>query len=117
MITNEQPTPSATPDRSTVAINITGALSKWNQKVNEFTEGSIDLKSLVPFLLGSWALRQFFRGNAGTKFVPWYALAWYAFDMFVKLNKSSDRSPSSTDDNGHLSSLVKQGLTLDSIEK
>ena len=118
VITNEQSPPSATPDRSTVATNITGVLSQWNQKVNQFTEGSIDLKSLIPFLLGSWALRQFFKGTAGTKFVPWYALAWYAFDMFVKFNKSSEvRGSSSTDANGHLPSPVEQGLPLDSIEK
>jgi hypothetical protein len=70
MITNEQSTPSATTDRSTFATNITGVLTGWNQRVYQFTEGSVDLKSLIPFLLGSWALRQFFRGNAGTKFVP-----------------------------------------------
>jgi hypothetical protein len=118
MITNEQPTLPATADRSTVATNITGVLTGWNQRVYQFTEGSLDLKSLVPFLLGSWALRQFVKGNAATKFVPWYALAWYAFDMFVKLNKSSEvQLPSSTDANGHLSSPVEQGLPLDSIEK
>jgi Heavy metal associated domain 2 len=126
MITNEQSPPSATPDRSAVAANITGVLTGWNQRVYQFTAGSLDLKSLVPFLLGSWALRQFVKGNAATKFVPWYALAWYAFDTFVKLNKSSEvpwrslspgESPSSTDDNGHLPSPVEQGLPHDSIEK
>jgi hypothetical protein len=87
--------PAAPTGKTAVAATVTGAMARLNQRVNQFTEGSVDLRSLVPLLLGLWAMRQFFgKSQSRMRIVPWYALAWYAFDTFMKLNASpADTSP------------------------
>jgi hypothetical protein len=87
--------PDAPSGKTAVAATVTGAMARLNQRVNQFTEGSVDLRSLVPLLLGLWAMRQFFgKSQSRMRIVPWYALAWYAFDTFMKLNASpADTSP------------------------
>jgi hypothetical protein len=115
IIVNEQPPKAATADRTVIASSITGFLRGWNQRVNELTEGTIDLKSLIPFLLGSWALRQFIKGDARMRIVPWYALAWYAFDTFMKLNKSQTvRPPEISNNDLHPILPLKSDSSLDS---
>jgi hypothetical protein len=82
--------PAAPTGKTAVAATVTGAVARLNQRVNQLTEGSVDLRSLVPLLLGVWAIRQFFgKASSRMRIVPWYALAWYAFDTFMKLNTSA----------------------------
>jgi hypothetical protein len=59
--------------------------SKLNTRVARATKGA-DLRLLVPLGLGALSVRQAFRDSPGLKQAPWYVLAWYAFDSFVKLN-------------------------------
>jgi hypothetical protein len=68
----------------------TGRLNEW---VGHRTNGAADLRTLVPAGFALLALREVLSGRAGA--APWYALAWYAFDSFWKLHRSSsDRNDS-----------------------
>jgi hypothetical protein len=88
IVLNDTPT-----EKSTAAARLTTAISGLNQRVNLATEGTIDLRFLFPLLLALLALRQLFSKSPRLNTAPWYILAWYAFDSFVKLNSSdSDKS-------------------------
>jgi hypothetical protein len=56
-----------------------------NSRVAGKTRG-VDLRLLVPLGLGALSVRQAVREAPGLKHAPWYVLAWYAFDSFIKLN-------------------------------
>ncbi|MCU0567583.1 MAG: hypothetical protein MUF49_13415 [Oculatellaceae cyanobacterium Prado106] len=78
-------------DKVPITNTVTHTVSLLNQQVNQLTEGSADLRFLAPLLLIGLALRQLLaKGDPRFKAVPWYALVWYAFDTFMKLNPSSD---------------------------
>lgn len=79
--------------RSATATGIVQAVSSLNQRVKRATHGSSDLRVLVPALLAAIALRQLFSKSKHLKTAPWYVLAWYAFDSFMKLH-DMDESPS-----------------------
>jgi len=59
-------------------------------RLAEITDGKWDLRSVVPFAFGALALRAFLRDAGALGAAPWYALAWYAFDSFWKLNQGRD---------------------------
>lgn len=50
------------------------------------TLGGSDLRLLFPVALGVLSLRQATRDAPGLDQAPWYLLAWYAYDSFLKLN-------------------------------
>ncbi len=50
--------------------------------------GGTDLRLLVPLGLGALSVRQALRDTPRLGQAPWYLLAWYAFDSFLKLNRS-----------------------------
>ncbi|WP_416669851.1 HMA2 domain-containing protein [Egbenema bharatensis] len=79
--------------QSTIATRLTTALAGINQRVNLATEGSMDLRLLFPLLLTFLALRQVFSNSPRLNTAPWYILAWYAFDSFMKLNRSQGDPP------------------------
>ncbi len=56
-----------------------------NSRVGRRLGGS-DLRLLFPAALGLLSLRQAARDAPGLAQAPWYVLAWYAFDSFLKLN-------------------------------
>lgn len=56
-----------------------------NSRVGRRLGGS-DLRLLFPAALGVLSLRQATRDAPGLDQAPWYLLAWYAFDSFLKLN-------------------------------
>ncbi|HIK45753.1 MAG TPA: hypothetical protein IGR64_12845 [Leptolyngbyaceae cyanobacterium M65_K2018_010] len=68
------------------AQRLTHLTDAWNQRINQWTEGTADLRFLVPMALAILALRRFMVNGNGLKSAPWYILAWYAFDSFMKLN-------------------------------
>ena len=59
-----------------------------DERIRSASGGSADLRTLVPLSLAALAAREIFSGR-GTA-VPWYALAWYAFDSFIKLKRPND---------------------------
>jgi len=46
----------------------------------------MDLRFLFPLILTLLALQQLFSKSPCLNTAPWYILAWYAFDSFLKLN-------------------------------
>ncbi|MBO9999883.1 MAG: hypothetical protein J7641_12925 [Cyanobacteria bacterium SID2] len=73
-------------DRSEAATHLTDTIAAVNRQVDRATEGEIDLRFLVPLGFGTLALRQLMVEGLQLEVIPWYALAWYAFDSFIKLH-------------------------------
>lgn len=94
-VTVEAPSPSAAsaapypgPTDASVAVATTvGRADRW---IAEQTGGKADLRTLVPLGLAILAAREVIGGRAVA--VPWYALAWYAFDSFQKFQGPDHRS-------------------------
>ncbi len=59
-----------------------------NQRVKTATKDAVDLRFLVPFGFGILAMRQLAVKGWQLELIPWYVLAWYAFDSFIKLNST-----------------------------
>jgi hypothetical protein len=76
---------------SQASVTVTNAIARLNQKFHQATGGSVDLRFLFPFLLSVLAVRQILSKSPGLKTSPWYVLAWYAFDSFMKLNNQQDK--------------------------
>jgi Heavy metal associated domain 2 len=76
-------------ERSQAAANLTKAIGDLNQRVQKTTDGLVDLRFLFPWGLSLLAVRQLLVKGWQLDLIPWYVLAWYAFDSFVKLNASA----------------------------
>jgi hypothetical protein len=83
--------PKNLPETSQAAATLTGLMAGLNQRVKQATEGSFDLRFLIPLFLSLLALRQVFSKSPRLKRAPWYVLAWYAFDSFLKLNGPGEK--------------------------
>jgi hypothetical protein len=68
-----------------------------NAQLSEMTNGRWDLRSVFPFALGAMALRSFLANPGSIGAAPWWVLAWYAFDSFLKLNQGEDRAVAQED--------------------
>jgi hypothetical protein len=79
------PAPAAVDDGSRVARSIESLLGTADVRVARLTSGTADLRTLVPLGLGALALREVLAGRLGM--APWYTLAWWAFDSFIKLQQ------------------------------
>lgn len=81
----------ATPDGShgdlaaDPSARIRGAADGLDRRVHEATDG-LGLRLLVPAGLAGLAGRQAVRHGARVRDAPWYVLAWYAFNTFMRLN-------------------------------
>jgi len=73
---------------SQTAQGIHRTFSGANVRLSEITNGRWDLRSVLPFALGTLALRQLVTDFGAIGAAPWYVLAWYAFDSFWKLNQA-----------------------------
>jgi hypothetical protein len=76
--------------KSVVASDLTGAVADLNQRVGLATNGVIDLRMLIPLGLGALAIRQGLRNGWLIEAAPWYVLAYYAFDSFIKLHYTAE---------------------------
>jgi len=76
--------------KSEVATNVTSAISDLNERVGKATDGVVDLRMLVPVALGLLSLRQLLENGWEIDSAPWYVLAWYAFDSFIKLHYTAE---------------------------
>nr|OEJ74038.1 hypothetical protein BH720_16560 [Desertifilum tharense IPPAS B-1220] len=86
IVLNDTPT-----GKLTATTKLTRAIARLNQRVNLATEGTMDLRFLFPLLLALLSLRQMFSKSPRLNTAPWYILAWYAFDSFMKLNSQEDK--------------------------
>ena len=78
------PAPAPAGDRSRVARSIESFFGSADGEVTRLTNGTADLRTLVPIGLGALALREILAGRVGA--APWYTLAWWAFDSFLQLH-------------------------------
>ncbi|PAX51931.1 HMA2 domain-containing protein [Brunnivagina elsteri] len=77
------------------AIALSNPVMDLNKRVKEATEGQLDIRVLFPFGLGCLAIRQLIIKGLQFDIIPWYVLAWYAFDSFIKLHGTNRLEPTS----------------------
>lgn len=93
---------------SAMATGVMQAAGSLNKRVKKTTGGTADLRAILPAALAAIALRQLFAGSKHLRSAPWYVLAWYAFDSFIKLNtdaKATSEASKRAAGNGHLAQL------------
>jgi Heavy metal associated domain 2 len=71
---------------SHVAATLERRFSAADASVLRATHGVLDLRMLVPIGLAGLSVRQVLRTGPKLKMIPWYVLAYYSFDTFVKLH-------------------------------
>ncbi len=76
--------------KSEVAADLTSAVSDLNERVGLATNGVVDLRMLMPVGLAALSLRELSRNGWEFEAAPWYVLAWYAFDSFIKLHNTAE---------------------------
>ncbi len=86
-----------TQGKSEVATDLTSAVADLNERVGQVTDGFVDLRMLVPVALATLSLRELIRNGWEFETAPWYVLAWYAFDSFIKLHYTAE-PPTTTDE-------------------
>ncbi|MEW6498370.1 MAG: HMA2 domain-containing protein [Cyanobacteriota bacterium] len=82
--------------KSEVAADITSVVKDLNERFGLVTNGVVDLRMLFPMGLAALSLRELMQNEWEFEAAPWYVLAWYAFDSFIKLHNTSDPEPSTT---------------------
>ncbi|RCJ27991.1 hypothetical protein A6770_24750 [Nostoc minutum NIES-26] len=75
-----------TESNSEAAVDISVAVIDLNKRVEQATNGVVDLRFLFPLGLSFLAIRQLLAKGLQFENIPWYVLAWYAFDSFIKLH-------------------------------
>jgi hypothetical protein len=78
--------------RSQLAGELMNTASEVNAQVGWLTNGMVDLRMLIPIGLGGLALRQLVVKGLQFDQIPWYTLAWYSFDTFLKLHPPTSAS-------------------------
>ena len=73
------------------AAGVSSAVVDLNQRVKQSTHGAFDLRILFPLGLATLSLRQLLNKGLQLEIIPWYVLAWYAFDSFIKLHGTSQK--------------------------
>jgi hypothetical protein len=87
---NEIPEPES---HSEAASSVADAIADLDQRVHQATNGLVDLRFLFPLGLALLAIRQLRVKGLQLDIVPWYVLAWYAFDSFMKLHYTRSLPP------------------------
>ena len=82
-----------TASQSNTATGVMSTITTLNEQLGQMTNGIADLRLLLPLGFGALALRQVLDKGFELEEIPWYTLAWYAFDSFVKLHNSSESQP------------------------
>ena len=88
-LTQEEPRRVASRS-SSAAIEVIKTATDLNQRVKTATNDNIDLRFLLPLSFGVLALRKLIIKGWQLELIPWYVLAWYAFDSFLKLNSNDE---------------------------
>ncbi|MGK7957842.1 MAG: HMA2 domain-containing protein [Crocosphaera sp.] len=77
---------------SKTAIYITQMTNQINQLIKQGSNHIVDLRVLIPFIFGLLAWRQLMLKGWQLETIPWYVLAWYGFDSFMKFKNSDQNS-------------------------
>lgn len=75
-----------TDGQSAVAKDLLNVMSDFDADVYNMTNGAADLRIILPLGLGFFAIKQLIKQGFKFDDIPWYILAWFAFDIFIKLN-------------------------------
>jgi Heavy metal associated domain 2 len=75
--------------KSEVAHGVASSVIGLNKRVRQSTDGIVDLRFLFPLGLGCLSIRKLMLQGLQLDIIPWYVLAWYSFDSFLKLHASS----------------------------
>ena len=81
----EERSPGRGGSRSLVARWLAMPFQQSDRKLAEATEHTIDVRTLLPIGLAALAAREVLSGRA--HMAPWYTLAWWAFDSYLKLQR------------------------------
>ncbi|BAT54388.1 hypothetical protein NOS3756_33570 [Nostoc sp. NIES-3756] len=68
------------------ATTVSNAVVDLNKRVRQATDGVVDIRFLFPLGLGILAMRKLMVKGLQFDIIPWYVLAWYSFDSFIKLH-------------------------------
>lgn len=90
----EAPSLAGLQDRgaSDAAQAVHRGFSQANVSTLRATGGRMDLRMLFPVVLGGLAVGQLLRRRGGLGSAPWYVMAYYAFDSYVKLHAADVRT-------------------------
>lgn len=77
---------------SKTAIYITQMTNQINQLIKQGSNHIVDLRVLIPFIFGLLAWRQLMLKGWQLETIPWYVLAWYGFDSFMKFKNTDQNS-------------------------
>ncbi|MFL9457897.1 MULTISPECIES: HMA2 domain-containing protein [Nostocales] len=78
--------------KSEAAAGVSDAVVDLNKRVRKATNNSVDLRFLFPLGLGILSIRKLLVSGLQFEIIPWYVLAWYAFDSFIKLHGMTQHS-------------------------
>ncbi|MEA5512446.1 HMA2 domain-containing protein, partial [Nodularia sp. UHCC 0506] len=73
-----------TEGNSEAAEDVKRAVINLNKRFEQATSGEVDLRFIFPLGLSMLAVRQILVKGLQLEIIPWYVLAWYAFDSFMK---------------------------------
>ncbi|BAB73701.1 HMA2 domain-containing protein [Anabaena sp. FACHB-709] len=76
------------------ATTVSTAVVDLNKRVRQATDGVVDIRFLFPLGLSILAVRQLIIKGLQFEIIPWYVLAWYSFDSFIKLHGITPQKPS-----------------------
>ncbi|MBD2254423.1 HMA2 domain-containing protein [Nostoc parmelioides] len=76
------------------ATTVSSAVVDLNKRVRQATDGVVDIRFLFPLGLSILAVRQLIIKGLQFEIIPWYVLAWYSFDSFIKLHGITPQKPS-----------------------
>ena len=79
--------PAAANGRSPVAAAVVELATHMNRRLAERTNGTLDLRTLVPLGLALWAVRELLRGQLAP--LGWSSALWYAHGLFRDYNLPS----------------------------
>ncbi|MBE9205282.1 DUF5132 domain-containing protein [Nostoc sp. LEGE 06077] len=74
--------------KSAIAQDLLNIMSDFNADVYKMTNRAADLRLIIPLGLGLFAMTQLIKQGLKLEYIPWYIIAWFAFDSFIKLNVS-----------------------------
>jgi DNA-directed RNA polymerase subunit F len=72
--------------KSESAKDLINFMSDINADVARMTNNMADLRVILPLGIGLLSLQQLLKKGLQLEEIPWYILAWYAFDIFSRLN-------------------------------
>jgi hypothetical protein len=91
-IANDFQHPSSIQPQSDIAEAINRLLFTLNRQTHRLSNGAVDLRLLLPAAFAALAIRQLVDKGLELDKIPWYNLAWYAFDSFAKMNADGNQS-------------------------